>query len=337
MRWLVRSCLFFMSFIWSSMAWASPWVAVVSPAHHYAIVHRIEAALYTAYPDRQALIWIDPSKLQNHRILHECDASQDLRLIVTVGPTATRAMLREKPELPILAILLYKDVFEEILEEFSITKDSTQISAVYLNQPFQRILNFAQLIMPISKERPLQVSMVLGSASTASVQRFTQQAAKSNVILNLAHINPQVNPIEALNQVIEGTDVLIARPDATVFNVKTARGILLTAYRHHIPMIGYSETYVKMGALAALSVTPKQVARQSTEMILKALADPNTRLPAPQSAAYFTIFVNHHVAEALHIPTPSEPVLQAQLESMERLEQSRISSKESLNNARMGH
>ena len=112
----------------------------------------------------------------------------------------------------------------------------------------------------------------------------------------------------------EAPDYLIN--NAAIINRNTARNILLTTYRHKIPVITFSAAYVRAGALAAVYSSADQIARQTAEMIGRSLS---TGIYSLESAKYFSISINDSVAKALNIQTISEDVatkrLQKELEA----------------------
>ncbi len=292
-------------------------IALVAPANHHAIVHRIEAALYASGTEHPNVIWVDPDKIREYHLDRICDCNEDLALVVAIGPKATRAMLEVTKVAPILSTLVYKSTFEDILCEFDLSLENNRsISAVYLDQPFMRSLQLANLLIPKdSKQR--RVGVVLGPSSSLELQKYQVEANLLGIQLNAVVVNNDANPVVALNHVLDDSDVLLAIPDEHVFSSQTARGMLLTAYRKHVPVAAYSQTYVKMGALSALYVTPKQVANQIAKSINDFLSGETRRLPAPQMASQFSVTVNSHVAQLLKRGILSETILKQQIDARE--------------------
>jgi ABC-type uncharacterized transport system substrate-binding protein len=101
----------------------------------------------------------------------------------------------------------------------------------------------------------------------------------------------------ALQSLLLSSDVLLAIPDAEIYNASTIRNILLTTYRNKVPLVGFSPGYVKAGALCAVYSTPQQIAEQSAHMI-KAFVDAHA-LPAAQYAKQFEVSINEQVARSL--------------------------------------
>ena len=110
-------------------------------------------------------------------------------------------------------------------------------------------------------------------------------------------------------------DRLLAVPDASLFNNRTISNILLTAYHHRSPVIGFSPAYVKAGALLALYSTPTQIGQQAGEVARQGLASGS--LPPPAAPRHFRISTNPYVARSLGIGLEDASVLRERLERAE--------------------
>lgn len=108
-------------------------------------------------------------------------------------------------------------------------------------------------------------------------------------------------------------DLMLAVPDAAVFNRSTAQSVLLTSYRYHDPIVGYSRSLTRAGALVSLYSTPAQIGRQAAEIILKQFESTNTHLSEPVYPRYFSVSINPQVARSLGFNLPSERELERRL------------------------
>lgn len=71
---------------------------------------------------------------------------------------------------------------------------------------------------------------------------------------------------------LAGMDALWSVADSTVFSPQGLNQILLSTLRHRVPFVGLSPSFVKAGALLALSVDYTDVGRQSGEIAERILA-----------------------------------------------------------------
>ena len=126
-----------------------------------------------------------------------------------------------------------------------------------------------------------------------------RSAASVGLVLRVEQIGDEKQLIGALHRVMNDADVLLAVPDALVFNRHTAQNVLLTTYRMEKPVASYSRAYVTAGALLAVYSTPAQIGQQIGEELLAMQDKPGWPLPAPGYPRYFSVETNERVAHSL--------------------------------------
>lgn len=125
------------------------------------------------------------------------------------------------------------------------------------------------------------------------------------------------NLFDDLDDVLLRSDVLLAVPDSEVYNSNNIRNILLTSYRHGIPLVGFSQALVNAGALVAVFSTPEQLAAQASATTISFAQQ--KRLPDAQSPALYSIAVNQEVARTLGGTIKSAELLHLQVDKPQRL------------------
>ena len=114
--------------------------------------------------------------------------------------------------------------------------------------------------------------------------------------------------IAGREELLSASEVLLALPDPMLSSPTAARSILLTSYRYQKPIIAFSRAYVTAGALAAVFITPAQVADDLIDW-LRTQDPKRVTLPPPRDPAAFEIAVNRQVARALGIDVPDDSEL----------------------------
>lgn len=226
-------------------------------------------------------------------------------LIVAVGVRAAQDMVALNLSAPILTTLIPRQAFEKISRQ----RDSRQLSAVFLDQPLARQMELVRLALP---ERA-RIGVVLGPESQDALKAVQAASKEARFGLAVEKISTAEELLPALQRVLADSDVLLALPDPLVFNKGTVQSLLLTTYRSQDPVIGFSQAYVKAGALAAVYSTPDQAGRQAGEMLLHALGGKVWLLPPPEYPKYFSVSVNYQVARSLGISVGDESVLYQKL------------------------
>jgi hypothetical protein len=211
------------------------------------------------------------------------DALSDSGLYVAVGMKAASALAAR--DLPTLSVFVPKAGYD------SLESDSAR-SAIYLDQPMERHVALLRAALP-----DIRRVGVLYSAPPPELQSFRRVLGDKGIRLHDQAVDKKTSLNDALEHVLDKSEVLFVLPDAGVYNPGTIRNILLAAYRRKIPLIGISQAYVKAGALCAVFTTPEQVAVQAASMIGQFAESGN--LPAAQYPSEFGVSVNAQVARSL--------------------------------------
>ncbi len=167
-------------------------------------------------------------------------------------------------------------------------------SAIYLDQPMER--QVALLVSALPDTRHVGV---LHTAPPPELARLRALLAERNIRLHVRAVEGRQSLNDALEKVLNESEVLFVLPDAEIYNPGTIRNILLTAYRKQVPLLGISPAYVRAGALCAVFSTPEQVAAQAAAMIMRYAG--SGRLPAAQYPVEFEVSVNTQVARSLDL------------------------------------
>lgn len=118
----------------------------------------------------------------------------------------------------------------------------------------------------------------------------------------------------ALAEMLPRVDVLLALPDAQIYNADTARLILLSSYRQGKPVIGPDEQFVRAGSLAAAYASAEGLV-DATLLLLQHDGLPET-LPEPVYARA-AVAINPHVARSYGVITPDITDIEKRLEAQQ--------------------
>lgn len=231
----------------------------------------------------------------------------DSRIVVTVGTQAARVVAHLGIPQPLLHILLPAASYEKLPP----SRASSSVSAIYLDQPPERQLALIRLALPDWR----RIALLSGPGGDKSLRRLAELARERQIEVHEATIAVDRDLYPALQQVLTEPAVLVATPDAQIFNSYTVQNVLLTAYRHRSPVVGFSPAYVRAGALFALYSTPAQIAGQAAEAVFRVVRGES--LPAPRSPRQFEVTVNANVARSLGISLSSGEQLTTDLQRLE--------------------
>jgi putative ABC transport system substrate-binding protein len=222
------------------------------------------------------------------------------KIYVALGSEAADVLAKTEQKVPVLCILLPRSSFERVLQGNG-RKTSAQFSAIFLDQPIARQLDFIHLALPAVQ----QVGVLWGpeSQSQAAAMKILAQASGLEVVD--ATVGRDQLAFSSLKQVLEKSDVLLAVADPQVYNSSSIQNILLASFRAKVPMVAFSPAYVRAGALLALYVTPSQVGQQAA-VIARGVLQGKALSATPLYSQDFSISVNEHVARSLGLSLDAE-------------------------------
>lgn len=221
------------------------------------------------------------------------DALGDSPLVIALGTRAAHAVLQTESR-PVLVALIHAHDLEVLRKEHP----DGLWTALLLDQPAERHLRLIRAILPEAQ----CTGMIFGPDSRLREPEFTQPKLSSlRVMPAFAASAKEVLP--TLERVLRSCQAVLTLADPVVSHPTVARASLLTSYRMQRPLFGYSDGWVRAGALAAVFSTPDTITRDILEWLER--HDPARPLPAGGLARHFDIAMNERVARALGIPLPS--------------------------------
>ncbi|MCC6192891.1 MAG: hypothetical protein IT518_00355 [Burkholderiales bacterium] len=233
-------------------------------------------------------------------------------LVVTIGVAAAAAVLDAARSLPapppVLCLVVPQSRFAQL------AADQRAVSAVYAGQPLARQLDLIQLALP-GRSR---VGTVLGPSSRLLRNELHDLARARSLRLDAVVAESTAGVFAAMQDVLRASDVFLAVPDAAIINESTAYSVLRTSYSAGVPVMGFSQSMVRAGALIGLYSTARQYGRQAGEIARRLLAGDGA-LPQPEYPRYFTVGVNASVARSLNIRIEDEGALAQALANRERI------------------
>lgn len=257
--------------------------------------------------------YLDDTPHEAYRVYAEgltAASLDDARLAVAVGVGAADALaaLPERP--PVLAILVPREWYLKTGRARLSSGSRRGLSAIYLDQPFERQARLIRLALPDVR----RVGVLLSAEQSGLVSELDAALRAQRLSLVYATLTGDERLITPLETVLAEADLLLALPDPLVFNRNTAQSLFLTSYRYRDPVLGYSRSLTRAGALLSLHSSPAQIGRQAAEWIGSALQGGTVRLPPPAYPSYFSVSINEQVARSLGFSLPSEADLEKRLE-----------------------
>lgn len=222
-------------------------------------------------------------------------------LIIAVGIKAAEGAITNI-EAPVLSVMLPKMAYEALLERRSPAQRTKSLSAIYLDQPWNRQMSFIQAVLP----KHNIVGLLYSPYNSIILPRLPR-----GISINAQSVRSAETLFATLENVLNNSDVLLVTHDSEIYTSNNVRNILLTSYRLKVPLIGISQSYVNTGALCAIFSTPEQIGEQAAEILASFARD--RRLPEPQYPRFFSIGLNEPVARSLEIELPSPEAIRERM------------------------
>ncbi|WP_423682163.1 ABC transporter substrate-binding protein [Undibacterium sp. WLHG33] len=237
------------------------------------------------------------------------------QLVIAVGTPAMVAMAQKPASNAVLNVLVPRATFIKTAKQYNRSQDHRRFSAVYMDQSWTRQLRLIRTTMPTKPK----VGILLGKESSEHIASLQSAAKEADVTLNIETVNDDADLLNALRRLLSSSNVILAVPDTQIYNRNNISSILLTSYRQQVPLFGFSASYVKAGALAAVYSSPAQIGQQVAEIISNLSSA--SSLPAPQYPRYFSVNTNPQVARSLGLSIDSESEIQRHLRQLSELAQ----------------
>ena len=233
----------------------------------------------------------------------------EARLAVAVGVRAAESLAALPNRPPVLAVLVPQSWFVKTGRARLSEGGRRSVSAIYLDQPFDRQVQLIRQAFPEVR----RVGVVLSVEQGGMLDELDEVLRAQRLSLVRQTVTADERLIGPLEHVLSEAELLLAVPDPLVFNRNTAQSLFLTSYRYHAPVLGYSRSLTRAGALLSLHSSPAQIGRQTAEWVNSAIQGSAVRLPAPAHPAYFSISINEQVARSLGFVLPPEAELEKRL------------------------
>lgn len=239
------------------------------------------------------------------------NAYQDMDLVISIGTKAARIVAKWNSAQPRFYIFVPKSALTKILSESSDSGYKNSYG-IYLDQPFSRELSLTKILLSRAKS----AGVFLGSISQTEKDEIIKLGKSAGFELVFANVAEDHNNYAESRNLIDRSDVILTLPDPVALSPQRAKWLLYQSYQKKVPIISFSHSFVKAGALAAVYSTPKQIGMQAGEVAIRIMNNPgeNQQFFYP---SYFDVAVNRAVAHSLGLDIADEDSL---VKSIQRLE-----------------
>jgi putative ABC transport system substrate-binding protein len=218
-------------------------------------------------------------------------SGKDVRLLISVGNNAFESAA-QFGSAPILATMLLRT-------DLAGTHLRPQSGSLALDLPLGDILARMESVLP-GKTRAAIIRNP--DANSVPASTLAAQAKAAGMTLKVLDC-PRPEKLLQLFLSLRGqVDFVVCPPDGTLFNSTTVRPLILASLENRLPVIGFSESFVRSGAVAAVYPDYFDVGAQAGELARDYLA--GASLPANEKPRKLKVAANPRVARLLGLRIP---------------------------------
>ncbi|MCW8899597.1 MAG: hypothetical protein OQK75_05015 [Gammaproteobacteria bacterium] len=224
--------------------------------------------------------------------------------VVSIGAKAAKSVSKYK----INANVIYSFIPDDELLQSKIPCKKTTCYKIYINQPVNRYVQLFKALFPEGKK----LAFAHTEKNSIKSQQVKSALKKNDLIYKDIHIQKDNNASRIFINELNNDDVLLALPNHYIYNSENAKSIILSTYHANVPIIAYSKSFAKAGALISLYSSVDNVADKTAKIIGSIIVD-GTLSQKEYYPDDFMIEINSAVARSLNINISSENILKSKI------------------------
>lgn len=250
-------------------------------------------------------------KLHNNTTISQISFSEinnktlnSYKIIIPVGYKAAKAVSKYKTNSTIIYSLIPDD---ESLQSNMLCKKTTCYK-IYINQPINRYIQLFKILFPKGKTLAFSVT----KEKSKKAQQVKIASENNSLIYKDIRIEKNKTITRTLIDKLNNDDVLLALPNPDIYNSNNAKSIILSTYHANVPIIAYSKSFAKAGALISLYSSIDNVADKTANVINAT----NKNGFLKQKEFYpdnFMIEINSSVARSLNMNIDSANIIKSKM------------------------
>jgi putative ABC transport system substrate-binding protein len=227
--------------------------------------------------------------------------ARDPDLILTVGSAAMNLISDEIHDLPIVFSMVLPATGSRSLHELREARPN--LTGASMEIPIRTQFDKMIEVLPTIK----RIGVLYNPAvSGPLVEEASRVAADLGLELVPLAVTSETDVIEKTRTLAAEVDILWSVADSTVFSHQGLRHILLETLRNRVPFVGLSPSFVKAGALLAISTDYRDLGRQAGEQSLRILAGEETSLVPMTAPRNLSLSINMNTAKQIRVQITDE-------------------------------
>lgn len=252
--WSISIVLHLLTGSWPTFAQAAPpiEIAILNSSDIAAYQEAIagfkatgpSGALYTQY-DLQGDLELGKKLARKIR-------ASDTSLVLAVGLKAALAAKLEIVDTPVLYMMILDPLKHQLI--------APNMTGTMLEVTTDRQLKLIRTFLPSIRRIGVLYDP---KKSESKVKEAAQQAAAAGVTLRAFPVDSEKDVPSQLRSLLSDSEALWLLADSTVLTNESVNFLIQSALAQHIPVIGFSPEFVRLGGLLGISVSYEEVGRET--------------------------------------------------------------------------
>ncbi len=236
----------------------------------------------------------------NEASLSEMVRQSEPRVLVTIGSRCTKLAMSIESGVPVVFASVLNPVTSGLVQSYDKPGDKVTGASLDIDLGMQ-IERFRELV-PSTKK----LGIFYSDRTKYIIEQARDLALDRSVQIIGYEISSQKDVPRGIDSLTRSCDGILAIPDELIYTPQSTRFILLESFRSKVPVMGFSPSFVKSGALFALIVDHKFVGVQAGLLVVKVLKGIPAGLLAVTTPEAPYLYINRNTAEKMRLDIPSE-------------------------------
>lgn len=276
----------------------NPLIAILSTqesAQYLKVVESFEQQVNTLFPEVKFVrYFLHKDKKENSKIIKKINGNSPA-LLFTLGSKATAIGLKSNTVLALVATMIVND---------NAIAQSNRATGVFLTYPPEVQIEWLRRFIPSANSGLILYNP---KENEKQAEEIRKKAAREDFIIELMPVESVKELPPVLKSLGRKGTTLLGLHDRIVYSRKTAKAVLLSTLRNRIPFAGSSPSWVKAGALYALSWDYTDLGRQCGSIAGKILSGIPAGDITPATPDKINYVVNMKTAD--HLKLKIDPAL----------------------------
>ncbi|MFH1416006.1 MAG: ABC transporter substrate-binding protein [Elusimicrobiota bacterium] len=227
------------------------------------------------------------------------DSNPDV--IVTFGVETTRMAKEAISDIPIVFSMVFNPEKEGLVDSMEVP--GRNVTGVCLDIPAADQFKKMKSLFPEFKK----VGVVYDPVNSDNFVKKAKKAAVSHGFEMITHSVSSSNEIMPAFENLNGNvDLIWAIPDTTVYSSAVLKRILMFTLKNKIPLLGFSDSFARAGALMGMYCDFEDIGKQTAELSIKVLNGKNAGSTPVNSPRNIKVTLNINTAKVLGINVSEE-------------------------------